>query len=374
MIGQDLPSTFRRWVYARPMIDGRLGLEQFALREAPMPDVEPGQALARVLLVNIHAATRVRMASGAAPLGETDPHNYACAQIVRSRDPAFREGDIIACQAGWQDYQIVSSADASIGYGPAPALVKTLNRTCSQWTYVFRPVMTEMWPPEVLMDVFGTSGMTAYFGLRECGPLMPRDRVLIAGATGSVGSIAVQLAKKAGCHVVALAGGESGRRWVRETLGAETCLDYRASDLDAQLRAAFPGGIDLFCDGVGGALTARIAALMNPDGRLFAYGAAAGQYAEDAASPATRPRSLREAFVPAEAEPILTAKNIKVEAWIVHDFYHERIVAEDDLSRLLLSGALKATNHTVEGFEALPEAVVGLYRDRRPGKLQVRFA
>jgi NADPH-dependent curcumin reductase CurA len=370
---EAVPAIFRQWVHARPMDGGKLGLEQFALREAAMPKPAPGQALVRVLLVNIHAATRLRLAIGAAPIGETDRHNYACAQVVRSRDPAFREGDLIACQAGWQDYQIVSSADASVGYGPASPLVRALNGTNSQWTYVFRPVMREMWPPPVLMDVFGTSGMTAYFGLRECGPLMPRDRVLVAGASGSVGSIAAQLARKAGCHVVALAGGEDRRRWVIETLGVGACLDYRAADFDDQLRAAFPSGIDVFCDGVGGELTVKAVQLMNADSRLFAYGAAASHYGEAPAPAGPRPRGQRAAFVPAEAEPIIAAKSIKVEAWIVHDFYHERLAAEDDLSRLLLSGALKPTTHTVEGFENLPQAVVGLYRDRGPGKLQVRF-
>src|SRR6266436_10148431 len=104
----------------------------------------------------------------------------------------FGEGDVIACQAGWQDYQIVSSEDGSVGYGPASELVKALNGTSSQWSYVFRPAMVKMWPPEVLMEMFGTSGMTAYFGMRECGPLMPRDGVAVAGTTGSVGSIAAQ--------------------------------------------------------------------------------------------------------------------------------------------------------------------------------------
>jgi NADPH-dependent curcumin reductase CurA len=372
-MNEALPSIFRQWVHARPMSGDVLGLDQFALREQAMPEPAPGQALVRVLLINVHAATRLRLATGAIPVGETDRHNYACAQVVRSRDAAFREGDVITCQAGWQDYQIISSADASVGYGAAPPLVSALNGANSQWTYVFRPVMTKMWAPEVLMDVFGTSGMTAYFGLRECGPLMPRDRVLIAAATGSVGSIAAQLARKAGCHVVALAGGGDRRRWVIETLGVPACLDYRAADFEDQLRAAFPTGVDVFCDGVGGALTVKAARLMNEDSRLFAYGAAASHYGEAAAPTGPRPHSLRAAFVPAEAEPILAARNIKVEAWIVHDFYHERLTAEDDLSRLLLSGALKPTTHTVEGFEKLPEAVVGLYQDRGPGKLQVRF-
>jgi NADPH-dependent curcumin reductase CurA len=112
---------------------------------------------------------------------------------------------------------------------------------------------------------------------------------------------------------------------------------------------------------------------MNRNGRLLAYGASAAQYSTDAGSTAAGRRSLRQAFVGEAAEPILAAKNVKVEAWIVHDFYHERIAAENDLSRLLLTGAIRPVHNTVEGFENLPLAVVSLYTDARAGKLQIRF-
>jgi NADPH-dependent curcumin reductase CurA len=361
------------------MTGGSLTLDQFALEEAPTPEPAEGQALVKVKLLNIHSATRSRMASGAIVLGGTDPFSYACAEVVRSRDPAFGEGDVIACQAGWQEYQLVSSQDPSVGYGRATELTAALNRTNSQWCYVFRPAMTRMWPPEVLMDVFGTSGMTAYFGLRECGPITPRDEVLVAGASGSVGSMAAQLAKKAGARVVGLAGGAERCRWVVETLKVDACLDYRAADFQAQLRTAFANGVDVFSDGVGGELTVRVASeLMNRHSRLFAYGTSAAYYAEETAAPPApaggQRKTTRQQFVPAEAESAITAKNIKVEAWIVHDFYHERITAENDLSRLLLTGALKPVHTIAEGFEKLPEAVVSLYRAPHAGKLQVRFS
>ena len=112
-----MAKTYRKWIYAKPMVGDVLGPEQFALREVPVPDVQPGQALVRVKLVNIHSATRLRMAQGMTKLGDTDLSNYACAEVVQSRDKTFKEGDIIACQAGWQDHQIISSEDASVGYG-----------------------------------------------------------------------------------------------------------------------------------------------------------------------------------------------------------------------------------------------------------------
>jgi NADPH-dependent curcumin reductase CurA len=366
--------TYRQWIFAKPMVDDVLGLQQFELRELPIPELTRGQALVRVKLVNVHSATRWRMASGMTRLGETDRSNYACAQVIHSRDPAFKEGDVLACQAGWQDYQIISSDDTPVGYGPPSELVKATNRTNSQWNYVFRPAMVKMWPPEVLMAVFGTSGMTAYFGMRECGPLMPRDCVAVAGATGSVGSIAAQLAKITGCHVVGFGGGADRCRWALQTLGIDKCIDYRARDFAEQLQAAFPGGIDVYSDGIGGALTETVVTNMNQNGRLFSYGSAATFYA-DTLNAASRERpTLRRTFgISERVEAVLKRRNIKSEVWMVDAFYHERLKAEDDLSRHLLSGALKPVTNVVEGFDNLPQAIAGLYATARAGKLQVRF-
>ena len=368
------PKTFRQWFVAKPTAGDALGLEQFALRELPIPDLQDGQALVRVKLINIHPGTRSHIAKGWTPVGETNRGNFACAEVIRSRDKAFSEGDIIACQAGWQDYQVVSSDDRSVGYSTPSEMVKALNGTNSQWTYVFRPSMVKSWSPEVLLDMLGTSGLTAYFGMRECGPLMPSDRVAVAGATGSVGSIVAQLARANGCYVVGFAGGADRCAWVLDTLGIDRCLDYKAPDFEAQISAAFPDGVDVFSDGVGGPLTKTMTAIMNRNSRLFAYGGASAFYADKLDKTGTQPPSMRRMFgLSDEVEEVLKDKNIKSECWIVDEFYHERLRAEEDLSRLMRRGVLKHINNVAEGFENLPAAIVGLYETGRSGKLQVRF-
>jgi NADPH-dependent curcumin reductase CurA len=270
----------------------------------------------RVKLISVHSNTRLRMALGMTALGDTEHSNYACAEVVLSRDAAFEEGDVIACQAGWQDYQIISSADAAIGYPPASELTKALNRTNSQWTYVFRPAMVRMWPSEVLMEMFGTSGMTAYFGMRQCGPIMPSDAVLVAGATGSVGSIAARLARVAGAYIVGLAGGEDRCTWAWQTLGLDDCIDYRASDLPDRLRHALPDGIDVYSDGVGGPLTKTVVSMMNRNGQLFAYGSAAAFYADRIHAPKERPTLRRMFGISDEVEALLKERHIKSESWM----------------------------------------------------------
>jgi len=368
-----MPKTTRQWIYGKPVENDKLGPEQFELREIPLPELMDGEALVRVKLINIHANTRMRMATRNIPLGETDTGNYACAEVIESRTPTFKKGDIIACQTGWQEYQVISTAAGAAGHGVATELTKTLNGTNSPWTYSFRPAMVKMWSTEVLMEIFGTSGTTAYFGMRECGPLMPSDRVAVAGATGSVGSIVAQLAKTAGSYVVGFAGGQDRCDWVVENLGIDRCIDYRAADFKDQLKDAFPNGIDVYSDGVGGSLTEAVVEQIRQNGRLFSYGAAAAFYADEFI-PLSQPFNMRKFFgISDEVDALLKKKNIKTEFWMVDTFYHERLKAEDDLSRLVLSGKLKAVHNVVEGFENLPQAITDLYRNHRSGKLQVRF-
>lgn len=90
--------------------------------------------------------------------------------------------------------------------------------------------------------------------------------------------------------------------------------------------------------------------------------------------PESQPFNIRKSFgISDKVEALLKQKNIETEAFRLHVFYHERLKAEGDLSRLMLAGKLKPIHNVVDGFENLPEAISGLYQNRRPGKLQVRF-
>jgi NADPH-dependent curcumin reductase CurA len=231
-----------------------------------------------------------------------------------------------------------------------------------------------MWSPSILMEMFSTSGMTAYFGMRECGPVMPRDRVAVAGTSGSVGSIAAQLAKIAGARVVGFAGGAERCRWVIDTLGIDDCVDYTADDLDARVQGAFSDGIDVFSDGVGGRVTEAVLRVMNRDSRMVSFGAGASLYSDAPSLPAPGSSLRRMVGITEAMEQTIRERNIRSEAWIVDAFYHERLRTEEDLSRLMLMGRLKPITRVVDGFENLPDAVAGLYRSGRWGKLQVQFA
>jgi NADPH-dependent curcumin reductase CurA len=151
------------------------------------------------------------------------------------------------------------------------------------------------------------------------------------------------------------------------------CIDYTARDFYEQLRSAFPRGVDMFSDGVGGALTETVTSLVNRNGRHFAYGSAAAFYG-DRPDTVGAGQTLRQAFgISDNVEQVLASRNIRSSAWIVDRFYQDRIAAEDELSMLLTRGVLKPVSIVVDGFENLPRAITRLYESSRAGKLQVRF-
>ena len=367
------PATYKKWVLAKPCTDNVITPAHFRLVEEAMPLIKDGQTLIQVKVINVHASTRNRMgAKGSTKVGDTDKTNYACAQVLQTRDRTFKEGDIIACQAGWQTHQVISSEDESIGYGKANELVKELNGTKSHWNYVFRPVMVRQYTPDVLMDVFGTSGTTAYFGMRECGPIMPSDKIVVAGTTGSVGAMAAQICKAKGAYVVGFGGGPDRAKWATDTLGIDKALDYRAKDLDEQLKAAFPDGIDVYSDGVGGPLTESIAKLMKPNSRFFSYGTSASVYDD---TPEQDARSTGRQFGMTDTvDKIIRDRNIKLEAWIVHVHYQDRLECEDNLSQLIATKKLKPINTVVDGIENVPKGIISQYETNVYGKLQLRFS
>src|SRR5260221_2480329 len=130
------------------------------------------------------------------------------------------------------------------------------------------------------------SGMAAYVGLLEIGKPKPGETVVIAAASGAVGSSVGQIAKLKGARAVGVAGGAEKCRFVVEELGFDACIDHRAPDLAAQLVAACPQGVDVYFENVGGAVQQAVWPLLNDFARVPVCGVIA-QY--NATGPSPRP-------------------------------------------------------------------------------------
>jgi NADPH-dependent curcumin reductase CurA len=206
------------------------------------------------------------------------------------------------------------------------------------------------------------AGLTAYFGLLECGRPKAGETVVVSAAAGSVGTLVGQIAKIKGCKVVGVAGGAEKCALLTRELGFDAAVDYKAGDLRRALRATCPDGIDVYFDNVGGDVLEACLFNMNLHGRVACCGAVS-QY--DGAAPPHGPRGV---------PGLIVTKRLTLQGFVVMDFYAKRDAALAELKAWVDEGKLVVREDVLEGLEALPGALVGLLAGENIGKRMVRIA
>jgi hypothetical protein len=326
----------RQWIFAAKP-NGQVGPEHFERKDAPMPEPGDGEVLVKTTLLSLDPASRAWM-MGPTYRSQLMPGElmagWGIGEVVKSNSDKFAPGDLVSGEYGWQQYAAM----------PARALNKH----------------DKTHKPEHIIGVLGITGLTAYFGMLDVGKPRPGETVLVSGAAGAVGSIAGQIAKIAGCRVVGTTGGKEKCDWIVRDLGFDAAIDYKAGGVYKQVKAACPAGVDVYFDNTGGDVLAAALARMNLFGRIACCGNIS-QY--DTGTPAGGP-----AGVPG----LLVTKRIRMEGFVVMDFYNRRMQAEAALAAWLADGRLKAPVDVVEGFDKMPDALVGLFAGKNKGKLMVR--
>jgi NADPH-dependent curcumin reductase len=263
----------------------------------------------------------------------------AVGEVVDSRIGQFARGDIVTGMWGWEDYSIAN-----------PAFLQRV------------PAVGSV-PMETYLSIFSHVGRAAVMGLLAVGQLKPADTVVVSGAAGATGGLAVQIAKAHGCRVVGIAGGSEKQQFVRTELGADAALDYKHEDVGAGLRRSCPNGVDLFFDNVGGPILDAVLAHMAVGCRIVICGAMS-QY--DLASPAEEYgcRNL----------PRLLFRSARIEGFVVPQFASRFEEFDAILAKLFTSGKLRSRAHVVQGLENAPEALKMLFSGANRGKLMVQVA
>jgi NADPH-dependent curcumin reductase CurA len=316
---------------------GKLGPEHFRITEAGMPEPKDGEALLRVRYISLDAANRAWMHGAtyrAAVEANTVMAGGGIAEVVSSKAPGLAPGDIVFGDTGWQDYAAV----------PAKHLSK----------------MPRMEPLTHLLSVYGTAGLTAYFGLLDVGKPKAGETVVVSAAAGSVGSIVGQIAKIKGCHVVGIAGGKDKCAWLTSELGFDAAVDYKDGATFKALKAAAPKGIDVYFDNVGGGILEACLAQMNNRGRIACCGAIS-QY--DGVPSVHGPRGV---------PGLIVVKRLVMQGFIVMDYMDQRDRALADLQSWVKAGRLKVQEDIIEGLENTPQALVGLLAGENRGKRMVK--
>jgi NADPH-dependent curcumin reductase len=317
---------------------GQASVDNFAIVQRTMPRPSPGEVLTRTLWLSIDPYMRGRMsddASYAAPVQIGEPMTgETVGEVLASEDPAFQRGQIVLGARGWQTHLTT----------PGSALT----------------ILDPRAPAQAHLGVLGMPGATAFAGLRDIGRPRSGETVVVSAASGGVGSVVVQLAKRTGARVVGIAGGPAKCRWVREELGADICIDYRATeDLVEALSAACPEGVDVYFENVGGVVQRAVFPLLNDFGRVVMCGMIA-EYEHGL----TQGPNLFDAV----------RKRLRIQGFIVLDRPENFNEWRSFGSALLASGELKYREQIVESLEDAPGALISLLQGRTEAKLVVRVA
>ena len=342
-MSNNTPVNRRITLASRPV--GAPTSNDFKLVETAIPEAGDGEVLLRNLYLSLDPYMRGRMSDGpsyAEPVAIGDVMGAGTvARVMASRNSEYAEGDLVLAFGGWQDYLV------SDGRG--------LNK-----------LDAKMQHPSLALGVLGMPGFTAYMGLLDIGQPQAGETVVVAAASGAVGSVVGQIAKLKGCRVIGVAGGEEKCRYVVDELGFDACIDHRAPDFAAQLKAACSEGIDVYFESVGGAVFDAVLPLLNTKARIPLCGLIA-HYNDTQLPPGPDRLGLL-------TRTMLT-KRIKMQGFIIFDDYGDRFAEfSRQMSEWVNQGRIKFREDIVDGLENAPAAFIGLLEGMNFGKLVVRVA
>ncbi|QND58760.1 NADP-dependent oxidoreductase [Mesorhizobium huakuii] len=326
---------------ARPQ--GRPKPSDFRIESVGIAEPGEGELLLQILYLSLDPYMRGRMnaaRSYAKPV-EIDGvmEGGTVARVVRSRHADFAEGDIVLSHSGWQDFAL------SDGVG-----LRKLD-----------PVAT---PVTTALGVLGMPGFTAYAGLLTIGQPKAGETVVVAAASGAVGSAVGQIARIKGARAVGIAGGADKCAFVRHELGFDAVVDHRAENFAEQLKAACPDGIDVYFENVGGPVWDAVFPLLNEFARVPVCGLIA-QYNTVAASGTDRLPTLMQQVL---------HRSLTIRGFIQREFVDQRPAFYREMAGWIASGQVRYREDIVDGLENAPQAFLGLLEGKNFGKLIVRVA
>lgn len=314
----------------------------FRLEQAEAPEIAEGEVLVANRILAMDPAIRGFLDDRPSYLppvaiGET-VRGMVLGEVIRSRNPGLPEGSFVRALAGWAEHSVLAAGALGLE----------------------RVVPIPGARLESHMGALGPSGLTAWVGMHEIGHIRAGQTVLVSAAAGAVGSVACQIAKLRGCHVIGLAGSARKCEWLM-ALGIDAAIDYRAvPDLADAVRAAAPAGIDVYFDNVGGATLELMLPLMREHGHVVVCGMIGDYNDQDHPYPV---HTLWQ----------LVVKRLTMRGFLTYDHADRLEQASRDLRGWIESGALKAVESVYEGLERAPEAFIDLMSGRTMGKTLVRL-
>lgn len=336
-------TTNRRLVLAaRPA--GTPTVDNFRLETVPVPQPGEGEVLLKTRFLSLDPYMRGRMNEGKSyadrvELGEVMVGGTV-SEVIESRNPTFKPGELVMAYAGWQDYAL-SNGSGLLKLDPR------IER------------------PSLALGVLGMPGLTAYVGLLDIGQPKAGETVVVAAATGAVGSVVGQIAKLKGCRVVGIAGAPEKCRYAVDVLGYDACISHYDKNMAQQLAAACPDGIDVYFENVGGAVWDAVMPLLNNFARVPICGLIS-HYNQTELPPGPDRLSLMQGLI--------LQRSLKIQGFIVSNYISRAPAFFGEMGPWVAEGKVKYREDIVEGLENAPKAFLGLFTGENFGKLVVKVS
>ncbi|MCG6903013.1 MAG: NADP-dependent oxidoreductase [Rhodobacter sp.] len=313
----------------------------FRLETADLPAPGPGQLLVRSIWLSLDPYMRGRMDdvksyAEPVPIGGT-MEGEVVAEVLTSNAEGFASGEIVVGRVGWASHGIVKAKE-------------------------FRKVDPGLAPISTALGVLGMPGHTAFVGLNDILQGQGGETIVVSAATGAVGSVVGQLAKRKGMRTIGVAGGAEKCAYAVENLGYDACLDHHDPDLAAEMKALTPQGVDCYYENVGGKTLESVLPRMNTFGRIAICGMIAW-YSGKGTEEAMR--------LPAAWRMILT-RRLRVQGFIIFDHANRRPDFLAEVGPLVKSGDIHYRETRAEGLENAPAAFLQLLEGGNFGKQLVR--
>ncbi|MDL4843205.1 NADP-dependent oxidoreductase [Aquibacillus rhizosphaerae] len=256
-------------------------------------------------------------------------------EVIESKSNQYKKGDMVIGMFGWQEYYIANETE-----------VRTIDPN-------FAPITTNL-------GVLGMTGLTAYFGLLDIGKPKAGETVVISGAAGAVGSVVGQIAKIQGARVVGIAGSEEKVTYLKEELDFDEVINYKKSeDIEMDIKAACPNGVDVYFDNVGGDISDAVLTQLNRFARVPVCGAISSY-------------NLEEIDLGPRVQTVLIKKSALMQGFTVGNYADRFQEGASQLGQWLKEEKLTYRETIREGFDSIPDAFLDLFKGENIGKLLVK--
>tara|TARA_B100001027_G_scaffold136944_1_gene95096 strand:- start:985 stop:1992 length:1008 start_codon:yes stop_codon:yes gene_type:complete len=325
----------RKWILKeRPT--GLVKDSDFELVSEVLPKINEGEILLENLYLSFDPTQRswLNDVPGYLPpiqIGEVI-RSGGIGRVIDSNNPEYKTGDLTFGLIGWQTHCLTKpNVDDR-----------------------FR-VVPDLLPIPTMLNVMGSTGITAYYGLIELGKPKSGETVLVSGAAGATGSVVVQIAKLKGCHVIGIAGGKEKCDWLKD-IGVDDVIDYKNSDVHKELPKVVENGVDIYFDNVGGKILETVLELININARVLLCGGISSGY--DAIRPADGPNNLFSLII----------KRATMQGFLVLDYLPKSEKALEEIATWVMEGKLQHREDIQKGIENCPQTLNRLFTGKNKGK------